>query len=144
MKDLNVEYASLMAEKKQTFAEYRKARDEAKAYLIVRKISLPSMRRSARIMKLTGNGNRNVKNTGPGICGISGVPGRAFFIFLTIMLFEFVIPNKHPPRTRSQNASFVHKGLESSQQVLIPAEMGKNARGYAGTLLVSLSEIDYF
>ncbi len=36
MKDLNVEYASLMAEKKQTFAKYRKARDEVKEYLVVR------------------------------------------------------------------------------------------------------------
>ena len=83
MKDLNVEYASLMAEKKQTFAKYRKARDEVKEYLVVRKISLPSMRRSVRIMKLTGNGsrNRNVKNTGPGICEIAGALGRAFFIF---------------------------------------------------------------
>ena len=88
-------------------------------------------------MKLTGNGsrNRNVKNTGPGICEIAGALGRAFFIFLIIMLFEFVIHNKHPPRTRSQNASFVHKGLGSSQQVLIPAEMGKNARGTPGPCL---------
>ena len=30
------EYARLMAEKKQTFAEYRKTRDEVKEYLIVR------------------------------------------------------------------------------------------------------------
>lgn len=36
VKDLNAEYARLMAEKKQTFAEYRKARDEVKEYLIVR------------------------------------------------------------------------------------------------------------
>ena len=36
VKDLNAEYAKLMAEKKQTFAEYRKARDEVKEYLIVR------------------------------------------------------------------------------------------------------------
>ena len=35
VKDLNEEYARLMAEKKQTFAEYRKARDEVKEYLIV-------------------------------------------------------------------------------------------------------------
>ena len=35
VKDLNAEYARLMAEKKQTFAEYRKARDEVKEYLIV-------------------------------------------------------------------------------------------------------------
>ena len=33
--DLNAEYARLMAEKKQIFAEYRKARDEVKEYLIV-------------------------------------------------------------------------------------------------------------
>ena len=36
VKDLNAEYARLMAEKKQIFAEYRKARDEVKEYLIVR------------------------------------------------------------------------------------------------------------
>ena len=36
VKDLNADYARLMAEKKQTFAEYRKARDEVKEYLIVR------------------------------------------------------------------------------------------------------------
>ena len=36
VKDLNAEYARLMAEKKQTFAEYRKARDDVKEYLIVR------------------------------------------------------------------------------------------------------------
>lgn len=36
VKDLNAEYARLMAEKKQTFAEYRQARDEVKEYLIVR------------------------------------------------------------------------------------------------------------
>ena len=36
VKDLNTEYARLMAEKKQTFAEYRKTRDEVKEYLIVR------------------------------------------------------------------------------------------------------------
>ena len=36
VKDLNAEYARLMAEKKQTFAEYRKTRDEVKEYLIVR------------------------------------------------------------------------------------------------------------
>ena len=36
VKDLNVEYARLMTEKKQTFAEYRKARNEVKEYLIVR------------------------------------------------------------------------------------------------------------
>ena len=36
VKDLNAEYAKLMAEKKQIFAEYRKARDEVKEYLIVR------------------------------------------------------------------------------------------------------------
>ena len=36
VKDLNAEYARLMTEKKQTFAEYRKARDEVKEYLIVR------------------------------------------------------------------------------------------------------------
>lgn len=35
VKDLNAEYARLMTEKKQTFAEYRKARDEVKEYLIV-------------------------------------------------------------------------------------------------------------
>lgn len=35
VKDLNAEYARLMAEKKQTFAEYRKVRDEVKEYLIV-------------------------------------------------------------------------------------------------------------
>ena len=35
VKDLNEEYARLMAEKKQTFAEYRKARDEVKEYLVV-------------------------------------------------------------------------------------------------------------
>ena len=35
VKDLNAEYARLMAEKKQTFAEYRKAGDEVKEYLIV-------------------------------------------------------------------------------------------------------------
>ena len=35
MKDLNAEYARLMAEKKQTFAEYRKVRDDVKEYLIV-------------------------------------------------------------------------------------------------------------
>ena len=36
VKDLNAEYARLMAEKKQTFAEYRKTRDEVKEYLVVR------------------------------------------------------------------------------------------------------------
>ena len=36
VKDLNAEYARLMAEKKQIFVEYRKARDEVKEYLIVR------------------------------------------------------------------------------------------------------------
>ena len=35
VKDLNAEYARLMVEKKQTFAEYRKVRDEVKEYLIV-------------------------------------------------------------------------------------------------------------
>ena len=35
VKDLNEEYTRLMAEKKQTFAEYRKARDEVKEYLVV-------------------------------------------------------------------------------------------------------------
>ena len=35
VKDLNAEYARLMAEKKQTFAEYRKVRDDVKEYLIV-------------------------------------------------------------------------------------------------------------
>ena len=35
VKDLNAEYARLMSEKKQTFAEYRKARDDVKEYLIV-------------------------------------------------------------------------------------------------------------
>lgn len=35
VKDLNAEYARLMAEKKQTFAKYRKVRDEVKEYLIV-------------------------------------------------------------------------------------------------------------
>ena len=35
VKDLNAEYAKLMAEKKQTFAEYRKVRDDVKEYLIV-------------------------------------------------------------------------------------------------------------
>jgi len=36
VKDLNAEYARLMTEKKQTFTEYRKARDDVKEYLIVR------------------------------------------------------------------------------------------------------------
>ena len=82
-------------------------------------------------MKLTGNGsrNRNVKNTGPGICKTAGAPGRAFFIFLIIMILESVIPDKRPPGTRSQNVSFVHKGLGLSQQVLTPSETVKNARG---------------
>ena len=35
VKQLNAEYARLMAEKKQSRAEYRKARDEVKEYLIV-------------------------------------------------------------------------------------------------------------
>ena len=35
VKDLNTEYAALMAAKKQVFAEYRQARDEVKEYLIV-------------------------------------------------------------------------------------------------------------
>ena len=35
VKDLNAEYAALMAAKKQAFAEYRQARDEVKEYLIV-------------------------------------------------------------------------------------------------------------
>jgi len=83
VKDLNAEYARLMAEKKQTFAEYRKARDEVKEYLVVREISLPSMRRSARKMKLTGNGsrNRNDKNTGPGICEKCRCSGLGLFHF---------------------------------------------------------------
>ena len=34
VKDLNSEYADLMASKKQAYAEYRKARDEAQEYLI--------------------------------------------------------------------------------------------------------------
>ena len=83
MKDLNAEYARLMTEKKQTFAEYRKARDEVKEISSYRKTSLPSMRRSARKMKLTGNGsrNRNVKNTGPGICEICRCSGPGLFSF---------------------------------------------------------------
>ncbi|MBQ9168077.1 MAG: relaxase/mobilization nuclease domain-containing protein [Oscillospiraceae bacterium] len=35
VKALNAEYAAIMAEKKQAFAEYRQARDEVKEYLIV-------------------------------------------------------------------------------------------------------------
>ena len=89
------------------------------------------MRRSARKMKLTGNGsrNRNVKNTGPGICENRRCSGPDFFIFLIIMILESVIPDKRPPGTRSQNVSFVHKGLGLSQQVLSPSEAGKKARG---------------
>lgn len=82
-------------------------------------------------MKLTGNGsrNRNVKNTGLGICKTAGAPGRVFFIFLIIMMLESVISDKRPPGTRSQNWGFVHKGLGLSQQVLSPSKTGKKARG---------------
>ena len=77
MKELNAEYARLMAEKKQSRAEYRKARDEVKEYLIIQK-KIASIRRDERKLKLTGNGSRNrsVKNTGPGICENAGALGR--------------------------------------------------------------------
>ena len=77
MKELNAEYARLMAEKKQSRAEYRKARDEVKEYIIIKE-NIASMRRDERKMKLTGNGSRNrsVKNTGPGICENAGALGR--------------------------------------------------------------------
>lgn len=82
-------------------------------------------------MKLTGNGsrNRNVKNTGPGICENRRCSGPDFFIFLIIMILESVIPDKRPPGTRSQNWGFVHKGLGLSQQVLSPSETGKKVQG---------------
>ena len=82
-------------------------------------------------MKLTGNGsrNRNVKDTGPGICENRRCSGPVLFHFQIIRILEFVIPDKCPAGTRSQNASFVHKGLGLSQQVLSPSEMGKKARG---------------
>ena len=82
-------------------------------------------------MKLTENGsrNRNVKNTGPGICENRRYSGPGLFIILITRMLESVIPDKRPPGTRSQNASFVHKGLGLSQQVLSPSETGKKARG---------------
>ena len=88
-------------------------------------------------MKLTENGgrNRNVKNTGPGICKNCRCSGPGLFIFLIVMFLESVIPDKRPSGTRSQNASFVHKGLGLSQQVLSPSETGKKARGDPGPCL---------
>ena len=61
-----------------------------------------------------------------------------------VMMLESVIPDKRPPGTRSQNASFVHKGLGLSQQVLSPSETGKKARGTLGTLLARQSIVDIF
>lgn len=80
-------------------------------------------------MKLTGNGsrNRNVKNTGPGICKNCRCSGPGFFIILITRMLESVIPDKRPPGTRSHNASFVHKGLGLSQQALSLSETGKKA-----------------
>ena len=82
-------------------------------------------------MKLTGNGsrNRNVKNTGPGICKNCRCSGRAFFIFLIVTFLESMISDKRPPGTRSQNWGFVHQGLGLSQQVLSPSETGKKVQG---------------
>ena len=82
-------------------------------------------------MKLTENGsrNRNVKNTGPGICKNCRCSGRAFFIFLIVRFLESMIPDKRPPGTRSQNWGFIHKGLGLSQQVLSPSETGKKVQG---------------
>ena len=81
MKELNAEYARLTTEKKQTSAEYRKARDEVKEYLIIQK-KIASMRRDERKMKLAGSGSRNrsVKNTGLGICENAGALGWLFCI----------------------------------------------------------------
>ena len=88
-------------------------------------------------MKLTGNGsrNRNVKNTGPGICENRRCSRPGFFIFLITRMRESVISDKRPPGTRSQNRGFVHKGLGLSQQVLSPSETGKKARGDPGPCL---------
>ena len=87
VKELNEKYARLMAEKKQTSAEYRKARDEVKEYLIMRE-NIASMRRNERKMELIGSGSRNrsVKNTGPGICENAGALCRFF-----------VLQTKYPP-----------------------------------------------
>jgi len=43
--------------------------------------------------------------------------------------------DKRPPGTRSQNASFVHKGLGLSQQVLRPSERGRRPGGDPGPCL---------
>ena len=79
VKELNAEYAMLMAEKNQTSTEYWKARDEVKEYLITQE-NIASMRRDERKMKLTGSGswNRMFKNTGSGICENAGAQGRFF------------------------------------------------------------------
>ena len=59
-------------------------------------------------MKLTGNGsrNRNVKNTGPGICKNCRCSGPGFFIFLIIMMLESVIPDKCPARDAQPKRKF--------------------------------------
>ena len=66
------------------------------------------MRRSARKMKLTGNGSRkrNVKDTGPGICVKSRYSGLDFFIFLIILVLESVIPDKCPNRDAQPKRKF--------------------------------------
>ena len=76
---MNAEYTRLMAEKKQVSAEYWKARDEVKKYLIMQE-NIASMRRDERKMKLIGSGSRNrsVKNTGSGICENADAVGRLF------------------------------------------------------------------
>ena len=59
-------------------------------------------------MMLTGNGsrNRNVKNTGPGICEICRCSGPGFFIFLIVMVLESVIPDKRPARDAQPKRKF--------------------------------------
>ena len=56
-------------------------------------------------------------------------------------MLESVIPDKRPPGTRSQNASFVHKGLGLSQQVLSLSETGKKARGARAPACQSLPSL---
>ena len=52
-----------------------------------------------------------------------------FFIFQIIRILESVVPDKCPVGDGQQKISFVHKGVEVSQQILSSSKLGKKFGG---------------